>query len=249
MQKNISTRTALITGVSRPIGLGFAVASQLAEAGYHVIVTAREVAQAEVRASELRQAGLNVTSLGLDLADVASISKAADQLGRAINHLDILVNNASAMPDFETQSALAVDLGALHTAFETNVFGCWGLIQALLALLQSAPAARIVNVTSAAAGQVGKRAGATLYSPAYSMAKHTLNVLTQTLAAALADTAILINAVDPGSVATHPERGIDPHDRTPADAARDVVRVATLGPDGPTGALFVEGAVLNLGAL
>lgn len=235
------SHTALITGVSRSLGLGFAVARQLAEKNYHVILAARSEDQAERLAAELREAGHQATSLRLDLADRSSIHEAAGRLSRTIDRLDVLVNNASAMPDFGTPSALDVDLDELHLAFEVGVFGCWGLIQALLPLLRQAPAARIVNVTSAAAQQIGNHDYGPIFSPAYSLAKHTLNALTGTLATALADTLILVNAVDPGSVATHPERGDDTDDRPPAEAAKGIVWAATLNADGPTGGVFYDG--------
>lgn len=238
-------KTALITGVSRPLGLGFAVARRLAELDYHVILTARDVRQAEALALELRRASLSATAQRLDLADRASIRETADHLTGFLDHLDVLVNNASHLPDFRTRSALDVDLDALHAAFEVNVFGCWGLIQALLPLLRRAPAARIVNVSSIAAEQIEKRGAGPVFSPAHSLAKYTLNALTITLAAALADTPILVNAVDPGRVASHPERGDDAEDRSPAEAAKGVVWAATLGPGGPTGGLFFDGKPLR----
>jgi NAD(P)-dependent dehydrogenase (short-subunit alcohol dehydrogenase family) len=123
--------TALITGVSRPLGLGFAVARQLAEMNYHVILAARDEAQADKLALRLRGAGLSASALSLDLADRSSIGDAAIRLAGMIDHLDVLVNNASAMPDFHTRSALDVDLDALQTVFAVDVFGCWGLIQGL----------------------------------------------------------------------------------------------------------------------
>lgn len=236
----MKTKIALITGVSRPLGLGFAVARQLAELDYHVILTARDVRQAEELAGELRRESHTATALRLDLADRTSIHEAVDYLASTFDHLDVLVNNASHMPDFRTRSALDVDLDALHAAFEAGVFGCWGLIQALLPLLRRAPAARIVNVSSIAAEQIGKLGTNVIFSPAHSLAKYTLNALTVTLAAALADTPILVNAVDPGRVATHPERGIDDDDRSPAEAAKGVVWAATLAPGGPTGGLFYD---------
>lgn len=242
----MKSKTALVTGVSRPLGLGFAVARQLSELGYHVIVTARDVLRAEERATELRRQSHSVTALQLDLADRSSIEEAANHLARTFDHLDVLVNNASHMPDFRTHSALEVDLDALHAAFEVNVFGCWGLIQALLPLLLRAPAARIVNVSSLAAQQIGKLDTGRLFSPAYSLAKFTLNALTTTLAAALADTPILINAVDPGRVASHPERGDDAEDRSPAEAAKGVIWAATLAAGGPTGGLFSDGKPVSL---
>jgi NAD(P)-dependent dehydrogenase (short-subunit alcohol dehydrogenase family) len=242
-------RIALITGVSRPLGLGFAVARQLAEQDYHVVLAARDVRQAEERALVLRRVGHTATAMRLDLADRSSIRDAAERVTRTFDHLDVLVNNASPLPDFHTRSALDVDLDALQAAFAVNVFGCWGLIQALLPVLRQARAARIVNVSSAAAQQIGKRDTDLLFSPAYSLAKHTLNALTVTLAAALAGTPILINAVDPGPVASHPERGDDRDDRSPAEAAKDIVWAATLAPDGPSGELFFDRHPVSAAAL
>jgi multidrug resistance protein len=211
----MNSKYALVTGVSRRLGLGFAVARQLAELNYLVILTARDVRQAEELAVELRRPSHTATALRLDLADRTSINGAAERLTKTFDHLDVLVNNASSFPDFRTRSALDVDLDALHEASEVDVFGCWGLIQALLPLLRRAPAARIVNVSSVAAQQTGKLNADALFSPAHSLAKYTLNALTTTLAAAFAETPILINAVDPGPVATHPERGDDDEDRFP----------------------------------
>jgi NAD(P)-dependent dehydrogenase (short-subunit alcohol dehydrogenase family) len=160
-------KTAVITGVSRRLGLGYAVARQLAERSYHVFLAARDARQAEQLAVELREAGHGATSLILDLASQSSTSQAADRLGELIGHLDVLVNNASAMPDFNTRSALEIDPGTLRTQFDVSVFGTWYLTQALLPLLRQAPAARIVNITSAAAGQIGKGGGGPIFSPGY----------------------------------------------------------------------------------
>jgi NAD(P)-dependent dehydrogenase (short-subunit alcohol dehydrogenase family) len=77
-------------------------------------------------------------------------------------------------------------------------------------------------------------------APAHALAKHTLNVLTATLAAAFRGTAVRVNAVDPGPVATHPERGDDAGDRTPAAGAERVVWAATLPAGGPSGGVFLE---------
>ena len=156
------------------------------------------------------------------------------------------MNNACHGPDFRTRSALDVDSDALHASFEVDVFGCWALIQALLPLLRRAPAARIVNVSSVAATQIGKPDVAVVRSPAHSFAKYALNALTTTLAAALADTKIRVNAVDPGSIASHPERGDDNDDRPAAEAARGVVWAATLDVGGPTGGLFLDGRAVGV---
>lgn len=233
----------MITGASRPVGLGFAVARQLAELGYHVILTARDATRAEPLAEQLRQDGYAATALRLDLTDRASMCAAADYLAQTFGQLDALINNASDMPDFWTLSALDADLDAVRSAMEVDVIGPWALVQSLLPLLTHAPAARIVNVSSMSALQIatGLDLGASLRAPAHTMAKHMLNALTAALARAFTDTAILVNAVDPGETATHPERGDDDTDRSATESARGVVWAATLGADGPTGGLFRDG--------
>ena len=238
----MTTKVALITGVSRPIGIGFAVAEQLAAQGYHVVLTAREAARAERLAEQLRRHGHAASALRLDLTDPASFDDAAAYVGQAFGHLDVLINNATHGPDFTVLSALDAELDAVRAALDVDLIGTWGLILAMLPLLEAAPAARIVNVSSKSAQQIatGLDHGAPLRAPAYSMAKYMLNVLTTTMARALEDTPILVNAVDPGDTATHPERGDDGDDRSAAESARGIVWAATLDLDGPTGGLFYD---------
>jgi NAD(P)-dependent dehydrogenase (short-subunit alcohol dehydrogenase family) len=239
-ESSAQIKTALITGTSRPAGLGFATATHLARLGFHVVLTARDRSRAEILAEELRHDGHAATALRLDLADQATVQEAADYVTRTFGRLDVLVNNAADMPDFQVLSALDVDLDALRSAMEIDVIGPWGLVQALLPALTAAPAGRIVNVSSLSAQQVatGLELGASMRSPAYSMAKYMLNALTAVLGRALADTAILVNAVDPGDTATHPERGDDENDRPAEESALDVVWAATLPDNGPTGMVF-----------
>lgn len=243
----MTTKTALITGTSRPLGLGFAVARQLAERDYHVILTARDVAKAEQLAAQLRQDNLQATALRLDLTDRAGMDDTATQLARSFGHLDVLINNASTFPDAEVLSALDADLDAVRAAIEVDVIGPWGLIQAMLPLLRKAPAARIVNVSSVAALQItaGLDLAASLRAPAHSIAKYLLTLLTTKLADELHDTRILVNAVDPGETASHPERGDEDNARPAAESARGVVWAATLGEDGPSGGFFRDGHPLT----
>lgn len=243
----MTTKSALITGTSRPIGIGFAVARQLAEQGYHVILTARDVARAEPLAAALRRAGHPATAVRVDLTEPASMVEAADHLARSFGRLDVLINNASDVVDFTALSALDADIGAVRSALDVDVLGPWKLVQTMLPLLTAAPAARIVNVSSISALQIasGLDLGASLRAPAHSFAKHALNVLTTVLARALKDTPILVNSVDPGETATHPERGDEDDARPAAVSARGIVWAATLPHDGPTGGFFLDGAPLT----
>ncbi|MEV7099593.1 SDR family NAD(P)-dependent oxidoreductase [Amycolatopsis sp. NPDC051045] len=237
-------RVALVTGASRPQGLGFAVARELATRGHHVVLAGRNLDRTRTLAAQLSGEGLSAGAVRLDVTAPADVSACAEFLRTTAGRLDALVNNAAAMPDFTTTSLLDADLTEARTAYDVDVLGTWALVQACLPLLRAAPAARIVNVSSGAATQIDAGAGLPqgVRSPGYSLAKYALNAFTATLAAELRGTGILVNAVDPGSVATHPERGDDAGDRSPAEAALDVVRAATLPADGPTGALLSAGA-------
>ena len=241
----MTVKTALITGTSRPAGLGFAVARQLGELGYHVVLTARDVSRAEPLAGQLRQDGLAATALRLDLTDQASMHDA----GR-VPDPDLRPGWTSwsttrpTRPTSGPYSALDADMDAVRSAMETDVIGPWALVQSMLPLLTAAPAARIVNVSSLSSQQVatGLDLGAPMRAPAHSMAKYMLDALTAVLARALADTPVLVNAVDPGNTATHPERGDDDNDRPAAESARDIVRAATLAPAVPPDAFFATGS-------
>jgi NAD(P)-dependent dehydrogenase (short-subunit alcohol dehydrogenase family) len=234
------TQVALVTGASRPQGLGFAVARELATRGYHAVLAGRDLDRTRALAEKLVAEGLSADAVRLDVTDPADAVACAEHVRTTAGRLDALVNNAAAMPDFTTTSVLDVDLAEARTAYAVDVLGAWAVVQACLPLLRAAPAARIVNVSSVAVTQVSGSARG-VRSPGYSLAKYALNALTASLAAELRDTGILVNAVDPGSVATHPERGDDADDRSPAEAALGVVWAATLPAGGPTGGFFLDG--------
>jgi NAD(P)-dependent dehydrogenase (short-subunit alcohol dehydrogenase family) len=129
---------------------------------------------------------------------------------------------------------------------EVNLFGPWRLTNALLPLLRQSPHPRIVNISSGAGShsddQFGltKRGGA---AASYGISKAALNALTSTLAAELADTPILGNAVCPGLTATWP--GAKAMGARPVnEGAASVLWAATLPDHGPSGELRRDGRPL-----
>ena len=236
-------KIALVTGAGRSAGLGVAAARALAQDGFHVIVSARDAAQAEEQAKMLRDEGYSVEGLQLDLTDTQSFAPIAKQIRTDHGHLDVLVNNASVFPDMHTETALDADIRAVEAAFDVDVIGPWALVKAMRPLLESAPAARVVNLSSGAFQQITalEQFPGDVGAPAYSFAKHTLNVLTTVLASAFRGTRVLVNAVDPGRADTHPELGTDDEDRPAAEAAAWILWAATLPEDGPSGGVFLEG--------
>ncbi|NBH06875.1 SDR family NAD(P)-dependent oxidoreductase [Amycolatopsis sp. SID8362] len=220
------SKVALVTGASRARGLGFAVARELATRGYHAVLAGRNLEQTRELADQLVAEGLSADAVRLDLTNPADVEACAEHLRATAGRLDALVNNAANMPDFTVTSLLDADIAAARASYDVVVLGTWALTQACLPLLRAAPAARIVNVSSGAAAQIGADVDA-VRAPGYALAKYALEGLTTALAAELRGAGIHVEAVDPGSVATHPERGDDADDRSPAEAALDIAAAAT----------------------
>ncbi|WP_090771329.1 SDR family oxidoreductase [Nonomuraea maritima] len=133
------TKTALITGASR--GLGLALARSLAGAGWNLVLTARGARDLERAAAEL-----GATAIPGDVTDPAHVAR----LAAAVPALDLLVNNASDLGPTPLPPLADHPLGAFKTLLETNVTAPLALVQATLPALRASGGA-IVNVTSDAA--------------------------------------------------------------------------------------------------
>ncbi|MGB7286251.1 MAG: SDR family oxidoreductase [Salaquimonas sp.] len=81
-------KRALVTGASRGIGLGGAVA--LAEAGAHVVMAARNKQEIEAAAEEVRSAGYSAEGISMDVGDISAVNHAISEYGP----FDVLFNNA-----------------------------------------------------------------------------------------------------------------------------------------------------------
>jgi NAD(P)-dependent dehydrogenase (short-subunit alcohol dehydrogenase family) len=225
-------RVVLVTGANR--GIGREVARQLARRGDTVVVTARDEGAAERTARELGGASV---ATRLDVSDGTSVTTAAAWLDTRFGRLDALVNNAAIHYD-TWQRGVDADLDVAHEAFETNFFGAWRTVTAMLPLLRRSDHGRIVNVSSEA-GSIDGMGGGT---PAYSTSKAALNALTRILAAELASDRILVNAVCPGWVAT--DMG-GAGGRPVAAGAASVIWAIDLADDGPSGGFYRDGRALR----
>jgi NAD(P)-dependent dehydrogenase (short-subunit alcohol dehydrogenase family) len=237
---------ALVTGANK--GIGHEIARQLAARGFTVLVGARDVARGEAAA---RQIDGDARVLALDVTNSDSIAAAAARLDGEFGRLDVLVNNAgialtNAAPGEPTMDAVkrtgtpsTASLADVRAVFETNVFGVIAVTQALLPLLRESPAGRVVNVSSGLGSMTrisdpahpNRGVGGVAYGPS----KTALNAVTIAFAHELEKTRIKVNAVCPGYTATD----LNGHtgSRSVFEAAQHPVRLALLGPDGPTGTL------------
>jgi NAD(P)-dependent dehydrogenase (short-subunit alcohol dehydrogenase family) len=196
------------------------------------VLGSRSPAKGEPAADKLRAAGLEVLAKTIDVSDQPSVERLASEVEGEFGRLDVLVNNAGILYD-TWQRPLSADLNVVREALETNTFGAWRTAKAFVPLMRQTEGARIVNVSSGA-GSFSRMGAST---PAYNVSKVALNALTRMLAAELQKDGILVNAVDPGWVATdmggHGGRPVE-------DGAAGVVWAATLPDDGPTGGFFYD---------
>ena len=224
------TRTALITGANK--GIGFEVARQLGEAGFTVLLGARDLTLGEQAAAILRAEKLDVRALEIDITRPETIAAAA----ATIPALDVLVNNAGIIdPADGPPTTTTVD--ALDRTLRTNFIGAVAVTQAVLPMLRKSPSARIVIVSS---GLGSITLNGDLAWPhvgvkflAYSASKAALNMFTVQLAYELRDTKIKVNSADPGYTKTdlNHNRGT----QTIEEGAAETIRLALLPDDGPTG--------------
>ena len=142
------TRVALITGANK--GIGYEIARQLGEKGYHVLVGARKAEAGKQAVASLQKSGASAEFIEIDVSDRASIQKAAKTVAAQFDHLDTLVNNAAIMEDKNNITEVPDEL--LHRTLQTNTFGPLLVTQAFLRLLTKSPQARQWSICPAVLG-------------------------------------------------------------------------------------------------
>ena len=235
-------RIALVTGANQ--GVGLQLAKELVANGVTVLVGSRNFERGVAAANEI---GAGAIAIQLDVTDAASIAAAARRIRDEFGRLDLLVNNAAISNTRKGSLSLAeygkaslasnVPLDEVRAVWETNVFGVLAVYQAMLPLLRLSADARIVNVSSGVGSLTTNADPAFAYrrmfGPGYSASKTALNAVTLSMMIELESTGIKVNLVSPGFTSTN----LNGYEGTESveEGSREVVRVALLGPDGPTG--------------
>jgi NAD(P)-dependent dehydrogenase (short-subunit alcohol dehydrogenase family) len=223
------TRTALVTGGNR--GIGLAVCEGLADRGFDLVLCSRDEANGEAAARPLRDDGASVRVELLDVAEPDAIEACHDRLAADDVAVDVLVNNAGIYPE---NDALDATIDQLDRAWTVNTRGPWLLIQAFVPGMIERGYGRVVNMSSGS-GSFGE--GLDPEHAAYAASKSALNACTMTLDAALPSGAdVKANAMCPGWV--HTRMGGEQAPRTPEEGADTALWLATLPADGPSGGFF-----------
>ena len=220
----------LISGANK--GLGRETARRLVLLGHTVYLGARDR-----EAGERAAADVGGTFIPLDVADDASVARAARFVESKEGVLDVLVNNAGISGGrIPARDTTADDMARVYA---TNVFGIVRMVHAFIPLLDRSASPVVVNVGSGmgslAVTTDPSRFESTLTGIAYPSSKAAVSMITSQYAKALPG--YRVNVVDPGYTSTdlNDHRGT----QTIEEGATAIVAMATIEPGGPTGT-FVD---------
>lgn len=232
-------KIVLITGGSR--GIGAAAVEKFAKEGYTVILNYRQSDNdAKSLQKRLVEAGCDVHCYKADVADPSQVAAMFQWVGAYFKKLDVLVNNAGVSLTKQLQDVTEADYDAVMNVNAKAAFFC---CQQALPLLRKSDNPSVVNVSS-----IFGTVGASCES-VYSMSKHAVVGLTQSLAQELQPLNVRVNCVCPPIVTTDMTSHLTPDDvadfchthntrvYTPAQVANDLFALAT-GRD--TGKILIE---------
>jgi 3-oxoacyl-[acyl-carrier protein] reductase len=202
--KELTGRTALVTGVTRRAGIGAAIARELGRAGARLFVTffrpydqqqawGVEPNEPESVLSELGSVADAAAGTEMDLGQPASPAELFRQALERFGHIDILVNNAA---HWEAGGISAVRADQLDRHYAVNVRASVLLCAEFVRHKDPNTPGRIINITS------GQNRGPMPGQIAYVVTKAALDAMTFTLSSELAEHRITVNAVDPGPTDT-----------------------------------------------
>lgn len=191
-------RVAIVTGGAR--GIGAAITSGLAHAGYHVVAGySSNSTAADDLAAKLNAGGMSVSTAR---GNVGSPEDCEQVVGDAINsygRVDVLVNNAGVTVD-KTMRRMSVD--DWHAVLRINLSGAFYMSKAVLEHMINNKFGRIINISSVI-GQTGN-----IGQVNYAASKAGLFGFSQSLARETANKGITVNCVAPGYIATDMVRAV-----------------------------------------
>ncbi|MBK7657642.1 MAG: SDR family oxidoreductase [Betaproteobacteria bacterium] len=225
----MSTKTAIVTGANR--GIGLEIARQLVREGVRVVLGSRDPVKGERAAKSLKSGELAVAH-ALDVNDTKSVRRFVAFVEKEFGMPAILVNNAGVYPEEPEAKVTTTRTALWRETFETNLFGAVRMCREVVPLMEKVRYGRVVNMSSGL-GQISKMGAG---SPAYRTSKAALNAFTATLAAEVKESGILVNSMSPGWVRT--DMGGDDAPRSVEEGAETAVWLALLPASGPSGHFY-----------
>lgn len=197
MSGALKDRVSLVTGASR--GIGRAIARRLAAEGSHVAIAARSVEACEETAAEVRELGVDVLPLAMDVGSADSVKAGVEATLERFGQIDHLVNNAGITRD---NLLMRLSDEAWDEVIRTDLTGVFLCSRAVLRSMLRRRQGRIVSISSVV-GLMGNP-GQTNYAAA----KAGVHGFTMALAREVSSRGITVNAVAPGYIDSDMTRGL-----------------------------------------
>lgn len=218
-------KVALVTGANK--GLGQEIATQLAHAGYTVVVAARDVAAGQAVADAITKAGGDARAVKLEVTNADDIVAVAGYLEKNFGKLDVLVNNAGVALEWN-ETGTTVE--RFRKTLDVNLVAPWAVTDALVPLLSKSSDARVINQSSilgsiATADQAFAQMGG-FFTAGYATSKAGLNMLSMIQSKNLASKNIAVASAHPGWVKT--DLGSEAAPMEVVDGAKTVVGLVTI---------------------
>lgn len=193
----VDGKVAIVTGSSR--GIGLAIASSLARAGAHVIVSSRKADACEEAAASLRAEGLQATAIPCHAGRAEDLARITDACIARFGRLDICVANAAANPVFGPLDALPDD--AWDKVMDVNLRSVFRLAKLTGGHL-AAGGGTFIAISSVGAYRTEHGIGA------YNVSKLALIGLVRNLASEWGPRGVRVNAIAPGLIRTDLSRAL-----------------------------------------
>ena len=194
-QFGLTGRVAVVTGGSKGLGRGMALA--LAAAGADVVPVSRTLPDLEIVAEEIQSLGRRALPVNADVTDEVSVQGMVRRVADEMGHIDILVNSAGIV---SLKPTVEFSVGEWQHILDVNLRGtficCKEVARVMLAAAGARPRAKIVNMSSVR-GLQGRA-----NDPAYPASKGAINLLTKSLAIEWAQKGINVNAIAPTFIRT-----------------------------------------------
>jgi 2-deoxy-D-gluconate 3-dehydrogenase len=190
---NLTGKTAIVTGGA--MGIGFGIASRLAEAGANIVIADVNDKAGAAAAIGLVSGGGKAMFVQTDVSDGAQVARVMGEAIKAYGGVDILVNNAGVYPMIPVMKMTPVDFENILAVNLKSVF--LFTKAAAAAMIESGKGGKIINITS-----IDALHPSSVGLAVYDASKHGLWGFTKNTALELAPHNIQVNAIAPGGIAT-----------------------------------------------
>lgn len=211
---NLSGKTAIVTGGA--LGIGFAIAYRLAEAGANVVIANRNQEDAQQAVQALKNNGWSVEAVTTDVSVEDQVKNLVQKTTALFNGVDILVNNAGIFPSIPLAKMTTTDFSKVIEINLKGVFLCTKYVSEQM--IQQGKGGKIINITS-----IDALHPSSIGLAHYDASKHGVWGFTKNVALELAQHQIWVNAIAPGGVATPGVQKMQA--QTPVDPTIDMTKV------------------------